>query len=313
MFSRLKAAWNWLPVFLRAIIAGFVLLQFGSIVTFLPLLGNLKFHPEIPWAFPLTLVILALFGAYFSGWGPPASTRETRRRLARASLPSRRTWFAAIPAMVFGIIALLALRLLLPSLLPVAAPAIPLSFSSLPLPSVIAALVSVALIAGVTEELVFRGYMQEPMEEAYGIAPAILIVGVMFWAAHLDHGITVTHLPFHILASTALGLLAYLTRSLVPAMIAHAIGDLLLVPAYFFRHPEFVWKALSSRPIWEGTASNSSGGMKIVFDAMSPQHLLFTDDPFHVFATLAWALLSSATLTVFTLFYLARQTRRGAR
>jgi len=27
--------------------------------------GNLKFHPEIPWALPMTLVILALYWAYF--------------------------------------------------------------------------------------------------------------------------------------------------------------------------------------------------------------------------------------------------------
>src|SRR5438034_11359866 len=78
--------------------------------------------------------------------------------------------------------------------------------------------------------------------------PKVLIVGTMFWVAHLDHGITVTHLPFQMSASIALGLLAYLTRSLIPAMIAHAAGDVLLVPSYFFRQPEFAWKALSARP-----------------------------------------------------------------
>ena len=109
MLSRLKAAWNWLPVIVRAIIAGFVLLTIGSTVTFLPLLGNLKFHPEIPWAFPITLVILAGYAAYFSGWGPPVATRETRQKLARASWPSARVWRAAIPAMLIGIIALVAL------------------------------------------------------------------------------------------------------------------------------------------------------------------------------------------------------------
>jgi membrane protease YdiL (CAAX protease family) len=43
------------------------------------------------------------------------------------------------------------------------------------------------------EEIAFRGYMQKPLEEAYGIVPAVLIVGIMFWVAHLDHGITITH------------------------------------------------------------------------------------------------------------------------
>src|SRR5437868_477883 len=102
MASRLQAAWNWLPVVVRAVILGFVLLTIGSTVTFLPLLGNLKFHPEIPWAFPITLVILALYWAYFSGWGPPAATCNARRKLARASWPSARIWSASIPAMIVG-------------------------------------------------------------------------------------------------------------------------------------------------------------------------------------------------------------------
>jgi membrane protease YdiL (CAAX protease family) len=308
MLSRLKAVWNWLPVILRAIILGFLLLEFGSIVTFLPLLGNLRFHPEIPWALPITLVVLAGYGAYFSGWGPPATTREARKRLARASLPSARIWCVAVPAMVFGIIALIALRLLLPSLLPVSAPSIPISFSSLPLPSIIGALVSIAIIAAVTEELAFRGYMQKPMEDAYGIVPAVLIVGVMFWAAHLDHGITVTHLPFQMSASIALGLLAYLTRSLVPAMIAHGASDLLLVPAYFFREPEFVWRALSARPVWEGVASTFPERVQIVCGAMSPKHI-FASAPFQIFAILAWVFVLSTVLTVFAFMHLVRTTR----
>ena len=61
MRSQIKAAWDWLPVIVRAIVLGWVLLTIGSTVTFLPLLGNLKFHPEIPWAFPVTIVILALY------------------------------------------------------------------------------------------------------------------------------------------------------------------------------------------------------------------------------------------------------------
>src|ERR1700737_443029 len=110
MRSQIKAAWDWLPVIVRAIVLGWVLLTIGSTVTFLPLLGNLKFHPEIPWAFPMTLVILALYGAYFSGWGPPATTRDARKKLARASWPVARIWRAAIPAILLGIIALVALR-----------------------------------------------------------------------------------------------------------------------------------------------------------------------------------------------------------
>jgi membrane protease YdiL (CAAX protease family) len=311
MRSQIKAAWDWLPIIVRAIVLGWVLLMIGSTVTFLPLLGNLKFHPEIPWAFPMTVVVLAVYGAYFSGWGPPAGTRDVRKRLARSSVPSARIWRAAIPAMVSGIIALVALRLLLPSLMSVRAPSVSLSLSSYPLPTIIGALLSIAAIAAVTEEIAFRGYMQKPLEEAYGIVPAVLIVGIMFWVAHLDHGITITHLPFHMSASIALGLLVYLTRSLIPAMIAHGAADILLQPAYLFRHPEFVWKALSARPVWEGVASTFPERLLTIGRAMSPKHV-FAGDPFQIFAITGWILLISAVLTVVAFVNLIRATRSSS-
>ena len=311
MRSQIQAAWDWLPVIVRAIVLGWVLLTIGSTVTFLPLLGNLKFHPEIPWAFPMTVVVLAVYGAYFSGWGPPAGTRDARKRLGRASLPSARIWRAAIPAMVFGIIALVALRLLLPSLMPVRAPSVSIPLSSYPLPTIIGALLSIAAIAAVTEEIAFRGYMQKPLEEAYGIVPAVLIVGIMFWVAHLDHGITITHLPFHMSASIALGLLVYLTRSLIPAMIAHGAADILLQPAYLFRHPEFVWKALSARPVWEGVASTFPERLLTIGRAMSPKYV-FAGDPLQIFAIIGWILLISAVLTVFAFLNLIRATRSSS-
>jgi membrane protease YdiL (CAAX protease family) len=305
ILRRLKPAWSWLPVIVRATIAGFVVLAIGTIFTSLPLLGNLKFHPEIPWAFPMTVAILVLYGAYFSGWGPPAATREARQKLARASWPSLRIWRAAIPAMVFGIVALIALRLLLPGLMPVRAPSIPISFSSLPLPTIVGVLLSISAIAAVTEEIAFRGYMQEPMENAYGIVPAVMIVGVMFWVAHLDHGITITHLPFQLSASIALGFLAYFTRSLIPAMIAHGVADILLQPAYFFRHPEFVWTALSARPVWEGVASTLTERILTICGAVSPKHM-FSADPLQTFAIVAWILLISAILAVLAFINLVR-------
>jgi membrane protease YdiL (CAAX protease family) len=308
MRSQIKAAWNWLPVIVRAIVLGWVVLTIGSTVTLLPLLGNLKFHPEIPWAFPVTVVVLVVFGAYFSGWGPPVATRDARKKLARASWPSARIWGAAIPAIVFGIVALVALRLLLPSLMPVRAPSVSISLSSYPLATIIGALISIAAIAAVTEEIAFRGYMQKPLEEAYGIIPAVLLVGIMFWVAHLDHGITITHLPFQMSASIGLGLLAYLTRSLIPAMIAHGAADILLQPAYFFRHPEFVWQALSARPVWDGVASPFPERLLTIGRAMSPNYM-FAGGPFQIFAIIAWILLISAALTVFAFVNLLRATR----
>ena len=153
--------------------------------------------------------------------------------------------------------------------------------------------------------------MQKPLEDAYGIVPAVLIVGIMFWVAHLDHGTTITHLPFQMSASIALGLLVYLTRSLIPAMIAHGAADILLQPAYLFRHPEFVWKALSARPVWEGVASTFPERLLTIVQAISPKHI-FAGDPFQILATVAWVLVISTLFTVFAFANLLRAARSSA-
>ena len=188
--------------------------------------------------------------------------------------------------------------------MPVRAPSVSISLSSYPLPTVIGALLSIAAIAAVTEEIAFRGYMQKPLEDAYGIVPAVLIVGTMFWVAHLDHGITITHLPFQMSASIALGLLAYLTRSLIPPMIAHGAADILLQSAYLFRRPEFVWKALSARPVWEGVASTFPERLLTIGRALSPKHI-FAGDHFKSARSRLPLVLISTLLTVFAFFNLS--------
>jgi hypothetical protein len=112
-------------------------------------------------------------------------------------------------------------------------------------------------------------------------------------------------------ASIALGLLAYLTRSLIPAMIAHGAADMLLEPAYLFRHPEFVWKTLSARPIWEGVTSTFPGILLTIVRALSPKHI-FAGDPFQIFTIAAWVLVISTLLAIFAFINLQRVSRPNA-
>jgi hypothetical protein len=94
-------------------------------------------------------------------------------------------------------------------------------------------------------------------------------------------------------------------------MIAHAGGDVLHVPSYFFHQPEFAWKALSVRPIWEGVASTFSERLLSIFSAMAPQNM-FADGPFQGFAIIAWVFLLSGGLTIFAFVNLARVSRSNA-
>lgn len=83
-----------------------------------------------------------------------------------------------------------------------------------------------ALVAGITEETGFRGYMQLPLEKRYGPIVGITIVSIVFLIIHL-HQAWVTPLLFHVFVlSVMFGILAYTTGPLIPAIISHTVLDI---------------------------------------------------------------------------------------
>ncbi len=266
--------WLRLPVVLRAVLAAFFVFIVGSIVTALPLLGNLRFLPGIPWALPATLVLLWAYWRWSSGLWPPRSTQMARHEVTRKKQLSRRIWIVVLPVMAVQIIAIISLRLILPSLLPVSAPSVSIDLSPYPTVTVIGMLLSIAAIAAVTEEVSIRGYLQQPLENKYGVLTAILFSGLAWWLLHTDK-VTWTHLPFHLFASLLIGYTAWITGSLLPGMLAHFLGDAILQPAYLFRAPDFVWQALNAKPLWSDAAPASYtlvialSGILIVSTALS--------------------------------------------
>ena len=305
---KILAAWRWLPALVRAPIVAFVVLNIGATATALPLFGNLKFHPEIPWAFPATLIVLAMFWYYFTGGGFPVATREVRQSVARRKSLPWPIWRATALPLLFSVIAVASFRLVLPSILPVEAPKVPFDLNAYPFLTVAGILFSIIVSAGVVEEVAFRGYLQKPLEDAYGILPALFLTGIAFWLAHIDK-VSFSHLPFHLLVSILLGLAAYLTKSLLPAIVGHAAGDALLQPAYLFQKPTFVWSALTAKPVWEhGNATAFDQKARLIMQAMAPSNL--TQPGSHqIFAILAWAFIVSAILTAIFFVRLERVSR----
>jgi membrane protease YdiL (CAAX protease family) len=308
MGVKLIAAWRWLPVFVRAPIVAFVVLNIGTTAGVLPLLGNMKVHQEVPWAFPATLIVMAVFWYYFTGGGYPAATRAIRQDVTRLKSLPWPIWRAAVLPLLLSVVTVTSLRLALPSILPVAAPKIAVDLSPYPFATVIGLLLSLAVSAGIAEEVAFRGYLQKPLEDAYGIVPALILTGIAFWYAHADK-VALSHLPFHLAASILLGLSAYLTKSLLPAIIGHAAGDALLLPAYVFRRPAFIWSALAARPVWEAKSPVTLGhALQLIWQAVAPS-TLFEPGPTRTFAIIAWVFIVSAVLTFVAFVGLARATR----
>ena len=98
----------------------------------------------------------------------------------------------------------------------------------MPAVTAIALLAMASVVAGVTEEAAFRGYMQSPIERQYGIAVAILVNGAMFGLLHSSThpGAVVVMLPYYIAVAAVYSGLTWATNSILPALALHVGGDI---------------------------------------------------------------------------------------
>lgn len=87
-------------------------------------------------------------------------------------------------------------------------------------------LTGAAAEAGIVEEAAFRGYMQGPLEERFGPAIAVVVVSVFFGFAHLANGRQeIAWLLPYTAFGAILGILAYMTNSIMPGVFLHAAVD----------------------------------------------------------------------------------------
>src|SRR5215470_13180294 len=91
----------------------FIILFVGQFLWGTLLLVNLKATPNIPWAVAVMAVLLWVMWQYLEGRWWPRNTSEARRRNLRARPVSARTFFWALAAGIFSIIALAGLWIVL--------------------------------------------------------------------------------------------------------------------------------------------------------------------------------------------------------
>ncbi len=84
------------------------------------------------------------------------------------------------------------------------------------------------LFVGVAEELLFRGFIQRDMAEAFGWKWALFGASLIFAVVHLTWR-SIPELGFVFLAGLILGALYLKTRSLVAPIVAHGINNVMLV------------------------------------------------------------------------------------
>jgi membrane protease YdiL (CAAX protease family) len=185
--------------------------------------ANLQTSPDIPWCVPTGLAYLWVMFRFFNGrWGF-RSTADARRRSMGARRLTSPEWRSIAFACVAAFVLVLSFSMLFHRL--IAIPADP-DLPAMPWWTLYPALIMVSIVAGVSEEAGFRGYMQGSLTKRYGPGIAIGITSLVFWLVHLNHPSGVARFPSLVMAGVVFGALTFVSRSILPSMVTHAIVDI---------------------------------------------------------------------------------------
>ena len=237
-----------------AVAAGVGVLLAGSLpwgAALAPL--NLRVLPVVPWAIVPMALYLWLYWRYIVGRLGAAESAAFRRTSLRANPVTAEAWAMAIPTGLVGFAALVAWLLLMARLvaLPPSAPLV--TPPGMPAVTTFLLLTMSSVVAAVTEEAGFRGYMQGPIERRYGLLAGIAVNGAMFGLLHFPNhpGAVVAMLPYYLAVAAVYGGLVWATDSILPAVALHAGGDVWsLTRLWATGRPEWQLSSTASLPVW---------------------------------------------------------------
>jgi len=214
-----------IPAQIKAILLGIMIYALGSF----PALAAISIIP-FPFSLIVLFVILFIYLKYFSGRLGIKGALSVRFRTEnfREIRLSGEVWrWAILGALIFVVIQqsmfVVTFRIFEYD------PDVMVTFQLGDHPSWLLWFFSVAsaLIAGISEEVGFRGYMQVPMESKYKPWVANTIVSVIFLLFHLNQGWAVPSMfPILFVSSILIGMLVIASNSLLPGIIAHFVVDI---------------------------------------------------------------------------------------
>jgi membrane protease YdiL (CAAX protease family) len=186
---------------------------------------NVREYPDWPWAAVAMALLLLLMLVWLSGHGWPRRTAAFRRDHLRLWQPQPGAWSGDSLVTILSLIGALVGLSVLYALIGASRPPVDVSAYSTALRW--SALLMSPLVAGVVEEMAFRGYMQRHLERI-GPTFAILVTSAAFTLLHATHGLTymLTLAPGIFLASVIYGYLALRSGSILPGIALHFAGDL---------------------------------------------------------------------------------------
>ena len=216
--------WMKVPLVVRSILSGFGVSSLGVGIWVL-----MYTYIPVPWSVVPMGAILILYWIYFSGRWNPSNTQVFRRSRLRQIKLKRPVW-------IWGLVAAFFIFLFLQS-------GWILSFriyefqhqifktarylNELPAWTAWSIILMASLVAGICEEIGYRGYMQTPLENKFGPVAGISITSLVFAVAHIHQAWASGILAQIFVISFMIGYLAYSTKSLIPGIIAHVSFDII--------------------------------------------------------------------------------------
>ncbi|MEJ0055912.1 MAG: type II CAAX endopeptidase family protein [Bacteroidota bacterium] len=191
---------------------------------------NARFYPAIPWSVLIIGGYMFLWVKFYKG-GILSRGAQYRRECFRSTVPGRDPFkWGMLTGGLFAISIFCILLLLFRTF---RIPVTQLPLTGLPPYMVIPFLLKLSVVAGISEEVGFRGYMQFPLEKKFGKGAAILITTLFFIIAHLGHLEFLYLIPIYILYSFMLGVIAHYTKSLLPSILLHSVFDFTVFMCYY--------------------------------------------------------------------------------
>jgi membrane protease YdiL (CAAX protease family) len=210
-----------------AIGLGVAVLLVGNLPWAAMLALNLRVWPQVPWALAPMVAYLWLYWGYIGGRLGSPDTAEARRTSLRAGSLAPGVWTLALATGLVGFGGLVLLLLTMARLMAMPDSAPLTTPAGMPALTGFVLLVMSSIVAAVTEDAGFRGYMQGPVERRYGLIAAIVVNGVMFGVLHFRNhpGAVLSMLPYYVAVAAVYGGLTWAADSILPAIALHAGGD----------------------------------------------------------------------------------------
>ena len=218
-------SWMKLPLVLRSILIGFGVTTLGVVIW-----GLMVMSIPLAWSFAPMGAILILYWMYFSGKWNPSNTKVFRRFCMRDTKLKRPVWIWGLVA-AFFIFILWHSYLILTFRIVEFQPEIFKIFRDIntaPSWTSWSLILMGSLVAGICEEIGYRGYLQTPLEQKHGPVAGISITSLVFVVIHLHQAWASGPVLVQLfVTSFMIGYLAYATNSLIPGIIAHVTLDII--------------------------------------------------------------------------------------